>query len=439
VRDFLPELTIRQRFLCVLAAVFITSACALFHPLGGETPEKVASGWLAYIGADGNVYIQKADFSERRQITTDANTYMEGVGRSYHRLAWSPDGSLAYAAVERDDTSRSSQIFTSRLDAVEPRLVASNDENFVIYLHWSPVNCSYEDGCVLMAYLINEGEHIGLRTLQVEGDKIEDRLVAFGRPTYFTWHPDGERLLIHTGGVSGRDTPNSLQTYHIRSRESFALDLEIGEFPAPAWSPDGAHALLTLADGAENTLSLLTISDDGVTAIQPLVSARAEIVFAWSPHGDQIAYAERDRLGGRAYGPVQVHDLATGHTERITPESLPLLGFFWSPNGKRLAYLTRLEVEDDIWMQWRVIEVESQVDAGFASFRPSPGMAFMINSFNQYAQSDRFWSPDGHYLVYADRDETFVDRIWLVDTGNLNDRDPIFVDEGAFGIWSFHE
>jgi hypothetical protein len=64
-------------------------------------------------------------------------------------------------------------------------------------------------------------------------------------------------------------------------------------------------------------------------------------------------------------------------------------------------------------------------------------MRFAIHSFNQYAQSHRFWSPDGRYLVYADRDRALVERVWLVDTWAERGADPIPVDAGSIGFWSW--
>ena len=70
-------------------------------------------------------------------------------------------------------------------------------------------------------------------------------------------------------------------------------------------------------------------------------------------------------------------------------------------------------------------------------FRPADQMRFITNSFNQYTQSHRFWSPDGRYLLYADKDNQGGDRIWLVDTWAPRGARPIFVDEGSLAVWSW--
>jgi Tol biopolymer transport system component len=98
--------------------------------------------------------------------------------------------------------------------------------------------------------------------------------------------------------------------------------------------------------------------------------------------------------------------------------------------------LTWLDLPDGEWTQWRVIDVSSGEDRGFAAFSLSPLMRFAVHSFGQYAQSHRFWSPDGRYLVYADRDLAGTDRIWLADTWAERGSDPIFVADGPLAYWS---
>ena len=89
-------------------------------------------------------------------------------------------------------------------------------------------------------------------------------------------------------------------------------------------------------------------------------------------------------------------------------------------------------------MQWRVYNVDSGEDRGFKVFNPSLHMRFVMSSFNQYAQSHRFWSPDGRYLVYANRDPLNAERIWLIDTWSEDGNNAILVDEGTMGFWSWN-
>ncbi len=137
------------------------------------------------------------------------------------------------------------------------------------------------------------------------------------------------------------------------------------------------------------------------------------------------------------YGPIHIYDLASGESRRITDLDLHVQAFFWSPDGARIGYLNWLALPNEAWAQWRVYDLTTNQDRGFNAFLPSFPMRMMIGSFNQYAQSDRFWSPDGRYLTYADRDRALVERVWLVDTLAPRGADPILVDEGVIGVWSW--
>jgi TolB protein len=176
--------------------------------------------------------------------------------------------------------------------------------------------------------------------------------------------------------------------------------------------------------GAEPPLTLATVSDRPVE-------------FAWSPAGDQIAYAIQEEIEEPAFGPIHIFDLKTGQSSRLTDLGFRIRAFFWSPDGQRLGYLTKLSLRDSEWLQWRVYDLTRNEDRGFKAFFPSFQMRFVLGSFNQFAQSHRLWSPDGRYLVYADRDRDLVERIWLIDTQSDDGHNTTPVAEGSMGFWSW--
>jgi hypothetical protein len=85
-----------------------------------------------------------------------------------------------------------------------------------------------------------------------------------------------------------------------------------------------------------------------------------------------------------------------------------------------------------------VYDLAQNQDRGFKAFNPSLQMRFVIASFNQYAQSHRFWSPDGRYLVYASRNEILrQEQVGLVDTWAEDGPQTIVVAGGSMGFWSW--
>ena len=390
------------------------------------------SGILAYIGTDGNVYVTSVNPAWKIAVTSDATAGPERFGFSYHRVSWSPEGSLAYASVDRSLHSTQSQLFVTDNPENTGRVVGESDEHFVIYIYWSPVPCQRKSNCSDLAYLIEEPEGIALRKVGIDPDRITNERIGIGGPVYFSWSPEGSEIVWHSGGAQRFDSNPKLVHYHIEKELTTPLIHSPGKFLAPAWSPVSNSWLAATYDGLRSTLQWFT--NEQMTA---LASAENRwLSFVWSPNGKKIAYAISEDAFMTAFGPVYVYDLETGETQQITG-TFSIASFFWSPVGDRLAYLTRPAYEGEM-VQWRVFDLAGNEDHGYEMFLPSYQMVNVINSFNQYAQSHRFWSPDGRYLVYADRDSDEVQRVWLIDTWASNSADPIFIDEGTIGVWSWN-
>jgi TolB protein len=409
---------------------------------GPHLPSKTNRGRLAYIGGDGNVYVTTADRRRTVAVTTDATAPAESQGLSYHRLSWSPDGRLAFASVTRAGNQARSRLYSVESPGGSARLVAEDDEHFVIYVYWSPVPCPRRPSCRHLAYLIEEDDGVGLRLVEIVADQTRNQLVDVGRPFYFSWSPDGQQILWHTGNATRRDSDALISIYDVKNDRGRDLPQAPGSFLAPAWSPQGDQWLaVSTAEGLDR-LHIFPSSGEATSGASQATTLTAasglEIVFTWSPRGNRVAFAIRPWSAAPFYGPIQVFDLDTGKSMQVTDEGFRILGFFWAPDGQRIAYLTRLDLPDAVWMQWRVYDLSEKQDRGFSAFYPTPLMRFMIHSFNQYAQSHRLWSPDGRYLVYADRDAALAERVWLVDTWAEKGADPILVGGGSIGIWSWN-
>jgi len=424
----------------VLAAVILMGC----QSAAAETPPKTNSkdnsnlspvesrGRLAYIGGDGNVYVTTANRETTIAITNDATTFPEKEGFSYHRLAWSWEGSLAFAAITRSGEDFSSQLYVVESPGEAARIVGQSDEQAVIYIYWSPITCSSGPGCQRFGYLIEEDNSIALHIVEMNAGQVENRVAGLAQPFYFTWSPDGRQMLWHTGGARRHNEEGRLSLYDANANEVQILPHTTGLFFAPAWSPQGDSWLGVSAVEAIDQLQIFNDKQPTTLTTNP----DGQIVFLWSPQGDQIAYAKREGVDP-IFGPIHIFDLETGQTKRITAPRFSITGFFWSPDGQQIAYLPKL-IPDTNRLQWRIYDLERDEDRGFTAFTPSFQMWFMVSSFNQYAQSHRFWSPDSRYLVYADRDTSRVERVWLIDTWTDGANEPILIDEGSIGVWSWN-
>lgn len=392
---------------------------------------------LAYVGSDGNIYVTTPDRSSTIAVTQNATTGPEDSGFSYHRISWSPDGRLAFAGINRSgDQASNAKLYVTPLDGTPARLVGESEDHFVIYIYWSPATCpNGPDDCRQLSYLIEEGDNIALRLVEINGDQVSNRVIGTGWPFYYSWAPDGKSMLWHTGGALRHNPDSRLTLYDLEHENSSRLPLPLGLFVAPAWSPQGERWLGVLEK--EEQIDQLELLGGGQRITLDSASD-SQTVFAWSPDGSQVAYARRPGSTDPFFSPIYIYDLNTGQSRRLTDVSFDILAFFWSPDGDRLAYLTRLALPNSTWSQWRVYDLANNIDKGFKAFNPSSQMHFVISSFNQYAQSHRFWSPDGRYLVYGNRDQQLVERVWIIDTlDNESGTEATQIGYGSFGTWSW--
>jgi TolB protein len=266
----------------------------------------------------------------------------------------------------------------------------------------------------------------------IRGEQVENERIGSGWPFYYSWSSDGRSLIWHTGEVQP-DNQALLTHYDVITAQSEALPLTPGHFMAPAWSPADASWVGVTADDGTNQLQYFNEGEVKTIA----TDSGNNIAFTWSPNGRQLAYFIRTYASDPFYGAIHLYDLDTGENRRVTDVGLRYLAFFWSPDGSKLGYLTWVPIGNDEFMQWRVYDFPTDVDVGFNLFHPAPLMRFAVASFNQYAQSHRYWSGDGRYLVYTNRDGGNRDRVWVIDTWNKEDKEPIFVDEGSIAYWSW--
>ena len=440
----------RRNTMRIRAWIIVTlllSACQPLVASGLPIPAILKSiqfptgGQLAYIGGDGNVYVTTADRRTQVALTHDATTAAEGNGRSYHRIAWSPDHWLAFAAVERTLDKIHSELYVVA-PGKPAQLVGQSDDNFVIYLYWSPSPCPYQPTCHQLAYLIGKDKAVALHVVQMDGRQVTNTEVGVGQPFYFSWAAQGNHLVWHTGGARRFNPQARITLYDLAHQATTEMRGVPGLFVAPAWSPTRNEWLDVVEMDKGMVLQRVAVSGTTdaaryTTTATPITQTQHELTFAWSPDGRQIAYAARFYGDDPFFASIYLYDVATGVSHQLTDKGLHVQAFFWSPDSTRIGYLHWLALPNDNWAQWRVYDVTTKRDRGYDAFNPSFSMRMVIGSFNQYAQSDRFWSPDGRYLTFADRDRNLVEHVWLVDTRATQDVPPLLMGEGALGVWSW--
>ena len=234
------------------------------------------NGLIAARGADA-IYLIDADSAKAWKVPGTAEM---------SDPAWSPDGSLLAASMWDDNGD---SVYTLRPDGRDRRLVLENA--------WSP-----------------------------------------------SWSPDGKRLVVvrdscfapYTCGVD-TEGMSILVSVRVDGSDAHQLTFDNGNESdnanTPAWSPDGKWIAYVGGEGAVELVASDSQEGRGRTV------ADSGSNPAWSPDASKLAFDVVD--SSKDYRQeVVVLDLATGVRTTLPPRPTPVSALAWSPDGKRLAFLS---------------------------------------------------------------------------------------------------
>jgi TolB protein len=123
-------------------------------------------------------------------------------------------------------------------------------------------------------------------------------------------------------------------------------------------------------------------------------------------------------------------DLESAATRELT--SKPVMAFFWSPDGSKLAYLETDESEEILRLRWHVWDGTQTTP--YAAIVPSRTFlqAYLI-FFDQYARGMTIWSPNSDAFAYAAVDQRSGNNIWVQ---RLGADEPQRISRGVYVAWS---
>ena len=291
------------------------------------------------------------------------------------------------------------------------------------YLMWSP------DGSkvAFIAQTLSAG--MSLFVADAAGGAPPMRLLD-GAPLYFCWSQDSEYLFVHVRELH----------YLIRLSEPEPAQVPVvsQRYQAPSvGSHDGRIAM-----GGEMSETVQAIIVATIQGGAEIISEVEGLVgFAWRPQRGQLAVGSGLDRGSGYYAQLALLD-ADSTAERVLVEE-PMLCFFWSPDGSKIAYITPSEGAQGS-VRWAILDTETDEIRYLADFVPSRDQLTMFMFFDQYGQSHRLWSPDGSKILFAGVVGRLEERgllpdgrassIYIADVGGGDE--PGLVGQGSIGVWS---
>jgi Tol biopolymer transport system component len=333
----------------------------------------------------------------------------------------------------------SSALYVASADGKRPlREVYNSDSHSISYVDWSPDNAR-------LAFLATRVQDSQTEMKLIEArEGARAKTIFEGADVAWNWHPDSQSLVAKVGA---ENAANRLNTFDIAGGTAGRVQgANSVAFNTPQFSPDGGFLLLTEKAGGKNKLVL---ADRNGSKVKDLVEFEGEsISFAWSPRGAKIAYIVRSQ--GQPGSPLTVLDVNSGEKRVITNN--PVVTFFWSPDGERIAAFSlanRTDIPENFAGFSIVPEINTTLffletlDSANGSSRPlfyfAPTTAFLrlAAEFDRYSRGLTIWSPDSRKLVFTlmfgDQNGT---RDYVVETEGSGSLFPRVIGNGALAFWS---
>jgi TolB protein len=323
---------------------------------------------------------------------------------------WAPGGALL--AFERAEESRR-EIVLVRPDGAPVKTVyyqpGVDDDGLGALLPGLGLATSYNAGLAWsprdgrFVFMSNAGEgnyDLYLGNLQGKlSQRLTDSPQKDGQPD---WAPTDNTVAF----VSGRDGGAQLYLLDVDSRRMASISMGDKAYLYPRWSPDGRR--IAAIYGANENHDIVVLEGDLRAALNPKPAVAAPAAPGSAPAAKTTPASPP---AAPAPPPVTQRFLTTWRHDDLSPS--------WSPDGKRIAFYTNQNDDDDPKV-WAI----AVIDASGAT--PGEGAALVAQVVARNVIPDvsmgPAWLPDGRRIAYVRNDKQDYNPIYVVDVDSRQHR-----------------
>jgi TolB protein len=368
------------------------------------------TGKLSIVGNDYAVYINKLDGSAAQAVLgVPGQDIQKGDTVAGQFPTWSPKGDKLAIIV--------SNLKAGTLDTADVVIINANDGSAFklidksttpgIFLTWSP------DGNFLTV-LADNGTALEFLVFDTTKSPPTKRKLLEGRAVYSSWANDSDTLYIHANGNSGEilarakaknpTAPLVSLGYSASGTTPAAGTLRLGGFRAPAFAADGAKIAYSIAGASSTDKEDIVIADVNGTEQGRIETPGLGAAFNWSPvSGQQLVVHSIKTQYQDVYDGLFLSDLSkpanNGKFEANKISSDEVIAFFWSPDGKKIAYVSVNDAGNLLY--WNIYDLASAKSTRLVEWISSREQLQILTYFDQYGQTDSVWSPDSKALVFS--------------------------------------
>lgn len=218
-------------------------------------------------------------------------------------------------------------------------------------------------------------------------DGANDRQITFSQESESSprWSPDG-RYLSFTSSRPGKTRGNQVWLLDRNGGEAMQLTEIKGRLQAHEWSPDSKRLALVIGDPDPDA--------DAAPSPQPGATPRVPkpiVIDRYRYKQDGQGYL----LSGR-HSYIYIFDIATKKLDRLTKSKWDESSPSWSPDGKRIAFMSNHSDDPDRDPAAQVWVADATPGATEKPLTPATTRA---------GRSRPEWSPDGKWIAFLEGDE----------------------------------